>query len=118
MSKFNPVSSLSIVLGTVVATGAGLAHASDNPFSMSPISVGYTVADNDSTEGKCGAKAFGIMDTNKDGSISRAEFDAHKDGMFRKMDTNGDGSISKEEMQAAMKAHKHAEGNCGANKAQ
>jgi uncharacterized low-complexity protein len=112
MSKLNSVSSFGIVLGTVVATGMGLAQASDSPFAMSPLPTDLTVAANESTEGKCGeakcgAKAFSHMDTNKDGKISKAEFDTHKNAMFQQMDTNGDGSISKEEMQAAMKAHRH-----------
>jgi uncharacterized low-complexity protein len=123
MSKFNPVSSLGIVLGTIVATNTGLAQASSNPFGMSPLATGYTLAANESMEGKCGeakcgAKAFVHMDSDKDGKITKAEFDTHKDAMFRKMDANGDGSISKDEMQAAMKARKHTEGTCGANKAQ
>jgi len=115
MSKNNPVSSFGIVLGTVVATGVGLAQASDSPFAMSPLATGYTVAAGENMEGKCGeakcgAKAFAHMDTNKDGKITKEEFDTHKNAMFQKMDANGDGSISKEEMQAAMKAHRqHAD---------
>lgn len=44
-----------------------------------------------------------MMDTNKDGAISRAEFDAHSNDKFAKMDKNKDGTISKDEIDA-MKA--------------
>ena len=56
--------------------------------------------------GKCGEGACGMdkMDTNKDGKISKAEYDAaHKNGggNFAKHDTNKDGFISAAEMKAA-----------------
>src|SRR5690348_4645322 len=111
MSKFHQITSFSMVLGTAALSGS--AHAGDNPFALSPLPSAYAVAAADS-EGRCGAKAFEAMDTNKDGKISKEEFNAHKDAMFRKMDTNGDGYISKEEMMAMR--HKHGEGSCGASK--
>ena len=40
---------------------------------------------------------FKKIDTNEDGSFSRAEFDAMYHERFEKMDVNGDGAISKEE---------------------
>jgi uncharacterized low-complexity protein len=63
-------------------------------------------------EGKCG---FDKIDTNKDGRISRAEYDAaHKNGggNFAGHDTNKDGFISRDEMKAAHEG-KCGEGKCG-----
>ena len=70
-------------------------------------------------EGKCG---FDKLDTNKDGKISKAEYDAaHKDGgNFAKHDTNKDGFISADEFKAAHEgkcgAAKGGEGKCGGDK--
>jgi len=61
-------------------------------------------------EGKCGVAA---MDSDKDGKVSRAEFDAaHADkaGMFDEIDTNRDGFMDAEESKA------HHEGRCGSDK--
>ncbi len=66
-------------------------------------------------EGKCG---FDMMDTNKDGKISKAEYDAaHKNGggNFAKHDGNKDGFISRDEMKAAHEG-KCGEGKCGGDK--
>lgn len=43
---------------------------------------------------------FPAMDTNKDGQISKAEWKAHSDDMFKRMDTNNDGKITRAEYQA------------------
>ncbi len=72
-------------------------------------------------EGKCGEGACGMdkMDTNKDGKISKAEYDAaHKNGGgdFAKHDTNKDGFISAAEMKATHHEGKGAEGKCGEGK--
>lgn len=83
--------------------------------------------------GSCGAKAgkheggcgMAMMDTNKDGKVSRAEFDATHAGMFTRVDTNKDGSIDAAEMKAHHESHKgaakpaaakSAEGKCGEGK--
>jgi len=42
-----------------------------------------------------------MMDTNKDGMISKEEMRAHSDMMFAKSDTNNDGMISAEEMKVS-----------------
>jgi hypothetical protein len=55
-------------------------------------------------EGKGGP--VGMMDTDKDGSISRAEWDAFHAEMFQKIDTNGDGLLSADEFKAAHKKMK------------
>ena len=68
-------------------------------------------------EGGCG---MAMMDTNKDGKVTRAEFDATHAGMFTKIDTNKDGAIDATEMkahhQARMGASKAGEGKCGEGK--
>ena len=51
--------------------------------------------------GHGGKKLMEQADTNKDGSISKAEFTAGAVSRFDKMDADKDGSISKEERQAA-----------------
>ncbi|GAB3386145.1 HvfA family oxazolone/thioamide-modified RiPP metallophore [Lysobacter fragariae] len=66
-------------------------------------------------EGNCGAKAISMMDTDKDGKVSRAECTAHHDAMFTKADTNGDGYITSDEADAMMKSMH--EGKCGGDKA-
>lgn len=43
---------------------------------------------------------FKEMDTNGDGMVSKAEFDAAHDKFFKEMDANGDGQLSPEEMKA------------------
>ena len=42
-------------------------------------------------------------DTNGDGSVSKAEFDAAHMAMFDKADANGDGTVTNEERRAAFK---------------
>src|SRR5688500_17736103 len=109
MSKSH-IKPLAIALGAAIASGAGLAQA-DNPFGLSPLSSGYTVAghgagEGSCGEGKCGAdKKFEAMDTNKDGKVSGEEHAAHADAKFKKADANSDGSVSKDEMEAMMKKH-------------
>ena len=39
------------------------------------------------------ANRFAPMDTNRDGTVSEAEFLADHDAMFAKMDRNGDGRV-------------------------
>lgn len=48
----------------------------------------------------CG-KHFAEMDTNKDGTISKKEFDAFHNKHFKELDANHDGKVTQEEMQAA-----------------
>lgn len=66
-------------------------------------------------EGNCGAKAMSMMDTDKDGKVSRAECAAYHDAMFTKADTNGDGFVTSDEADAMMKSMH--EGKCGGDKA-
>jgi len=61
-------------------------------------------------DGKHQVKKFEKMDENKDGSVTKAEFDAMHQAHFVKMDQNKDGAISSDEMKAfheAMHAEHH-----------
>jgi hypothetical protein len=49
------------------------------------------------------SRMFKDVDTNGDGSISRAEFDAFHAKRFKEMDANGDGKITLDEMKAEHK---------------
>lgn len=111
------------------------AIAAGSMFSMQAMAHGYmqdTAAPTKANhEGSCG---MAKMDTDKDGRLSRAEFDAAHKGSkatFASQDGNGDGFITKAEMDvhdasmkkgaakpmddAAMKKMK-AEGKCGEGK--
>ena len=52
------------------------------------------------------ARTFGSLDTNKDGSIQRAEIAAHADlaAKFKGADKNSDGKLSRSEYDAMAKA--------------
>lgn len=58
------------------------------------------------SDGPCPAVEgrFRELDSNKDGFISKAEFDRQHGRRFNEMDSNKDGKISLEEMQAAHEA--------------
>lgn len=79
-----------IALATSVSAFTGLTHAE-------PIT-----ADKKTAYEHCDHKAGKMdgLDGNKDGSISKTEFDAFHNLHFTEMDKNKDGNISKEEMQA------------------
>lgn len=147
---------VALALGAAVATGTLLAGSM---FSMQAMAGGYMqeagaktmAAEGKCGEGKCGGDkakrdaASGMatgkrqhkphmmsaMDTDKDGRMSRAEFNAaHKgsEGKFSAYDGNGDGFISQPEMDAhhaamapgkiAKEQHGKAmaEGKCGEGK--
>lgn len=150
MSQSNK--SLALVIGAAVATGS---LVGGSLFSMQAMAHGYMqdapaaakTAEGKCGEGKCGgskadaAKAsheggcgMAKMDTDKDGRLSRAEFDAAHKGSEEKFaahDGDGDGFITQAEMDAhhasmkqgdakakddaAMKKMQ-AEGKCGEGK--
>ena len=51
-----------------------------------------------------GGMMMRMADTNGDGSITRAEFDAALEARFAKMDANGDGVVTQDERKAARDA--------------
>jgi len=53
---------------------------------------------------------FAMMDTDKDGKVTKAEFTAAEDQMFSKADANGDGVITADEMQAGHHRHHGQDG--------
>jgi len=46
----------------------------------------------------CGKNMGAMMDTDKDGKVSKDEFTKHHDEMFAQMDTNKDGTLDQSEM--------------------
>jgi uncharacterized low-complexity protein len=112
---------------TVAFSGIAFAAQVDNPFSATPLSSGYQVAQADKAkeascgadkmaDGTCGGMKTGagkcgisMADANKDGKVSRAEADKHHAAMFNDMDANKDGFIDKDEMM------KMKHGSCGAD---
>ena len=138
---------IALAIGTAVATGTLVAGSL---FSLQAMASGYMQdapkAEAKAAEGKCGEGKCGEgmarrdaasgqatgkrthkphtmagMDTDKDGRLSRAEFDAAHKGMEEKFgahDGDGDGFITQAEMDkhhADMKKAK-AEGKCGEGK--
>ena len=125
---------VALVLGAAVATGTLVAGSL---FSMQAMANGYMQdapkAEAKATEGKCGEGKCGEgkcggskpadakhaheggcgmakMDTDKDGRLSRAEFDAAhkgKEEKFASHDLDGDGFISQAEMDAHHLRHRH-----------
>ena len=110
---------VAIALGTALAGGLVL---SGSAFAMQPLAQGYLLSaqdaattatgDDKAKEGKCG---MDVMDSDKDGKVSRAEFDAkHADkadqAKFDKIDANKDGFVDAAEGKA------HMEGSCGGDK--
>lgn len=74
------------------------------------------LADHDTSNGQCerhGKGMFSEADTNKDGSIDKAEAQAMHEKHFNKMDANHDGKLSEEEVKAgkhgAMSKHDKGE---------
>ena len=141
--------SVALAIGAVVTTGA---LAAGSLFSMDAMAHGYmqdaaktTATEGKCGEGKCGAGMMGgdakkpaakadheggcgmaKMDTDKDGRLSHAEFDAAHKGKEEKFaghDLDGDGFITQAEMDkhhADMKAKgdgkAKTEGKCGEGK--
>lgn len=81
---------ISLFLGTAaialgLGTGALLAQTAGPKPGMAP---------------QRGALFFQQMDADKDGKVTKAEFDAYRAATFKAADKNGDGSISREEFAA------------------
>ena len=121
---------------TLSPANAEIAVTAENPFSMQPLSSGYTLlAESKCGEGKCGGGNCGggksggekgkkhrcgmvRMDADGDGKVSREEFMQGHEVMFEEIDANGDGYIDREERRAHKK-HKKGhmkQGKCGGGK--
>jgi len=112
---------LAFAVGAALVGGIAL---STSAFAMTELSSGYMVAASQAApgeagkkdaEGKCGEGKCGIevMDTDKDGKVSSAEFAAKHEGdttKFAAHDANKDGFITADEVKA------HKEGKCGGEK--
>lgn len=81
-----------ITLGAGLALAATAALAGDKPAGKPGDRVEERVVVMVSGDGPGG------MDADKDGSVSRAEFNAMHDRMWAKLDRNGDGKLGKDEM--------------------
>jgi uncharacterized low-complexity protein len=114
---------LTVAIGTAFAAslaGAPVASADENPFAAHNLGKGYMVADaQKGMEGKCGMGKCGVgkcgaqmMDTDKDGKVSKDEYMKHHEAVFTKMDASKDGTLEDSEMgMGKMKG-----GNCGGMK--
>ncbi|WP_430230121.1 hypothetical protein [Nitrosomonas communis] len=109
MSKRKSIISVAAVSAFAVTVSiAPIASAADNPFSMQPMEKGYMVAEAPKNgDKKAGENRYGAVmaDTNKDGKVTKEEWDNHHDAMFEHMDANKDGVVDKDEMDK-MKAEK------------
>jgi len=105
---------VALAIGATLAGGLALSGAA---FASTQLAQGYLLGAQDAVptadkakEGGCGVTA---MDSDKDGKVSRAEFEAMHDGqgaVFDEIDTNKDGFMDADEGKA------HSEGRCGSDK--
>ncbi len=93
---------------------AGTASAQTKPTSTAPSSASTATPAPGSRHAEWRQKFFDKIDTNHDGTISRAEYQAWVDSRFDKIDTNGDGSVNADEVAtspvAVNRVQKRAEG--------
>lgn len=80
------------------------------------------LADHDASGDRCERQGKGMFteaDTNKDGSIDKAEAQAMHEKRFNKMDANHDGKLSPDEMKACKRSNgaMHDKGSMGFKKA-
>lgn len=130
----NSKSTLSMAIGSAFCASMIMApdtQADGNPFAMQSLSSGYMMADmGKGMDGKCGgmmekraSRAPGdskcgmdVMDTDKDGKVSKEEYMKAQQVKFEAMDANKDGVIDADEMKRASGtggAKKATEGKCG-----
>ena len=88
---------------------AGAAVAADDAKNKSETkaqSSGTMKSDTKASSGATKERTFASLDTNKDGSIQRAEIAAHADlaAKFKDADKNSDGKLSRSEYDAMAKA--------------
>jgi hypothetical protein len=85
---------VSAALALVLAGTAALAAPGDTPAPQ------QTAPQQSAPAERGGRAPSGLMryDTNKDGVVDRAEWQAGQEKRFRRLDTNGDGKLTKEEL--------------------
>jgi hypothetical protein len=91
----------SLILGfSLAALAAGQAYAADDKKADAKAQTGAAA-----TAGASAPQSFESLDTNKDGSIARAEAAAHADlaMKFKDHDKDSDGKLSREEYDAMSK---------------
>ena len=132
MSKKQAIRPVTVALGavfTVSLANITASNAAENPFSMTPLSSGYTtLAEGKCGEGKCGAAkgakgregkcGMGRMDADADGKVTKDEFMKGHEVMFEKIDQNADGVIDQTERETHMTKMREfmKEGKCGPGK--
>ncbi|HZW18115.1 MAG TPA: hypothetical protein VFF71_04830 [Luteimonas sp.] len=110
---------VALAIGATLAGGLAL---SGSAFASTPLAQGYLLGAQEAgtaaadahadkkKEGSCGVAA---MDSDKDGKVSRTEFEAMHAGqgaVFDEIDTDKDGFMDADESKA------HSEGRCGSDK--
>lgn len=114
MSKSTSMNPLALAMGAAFVTslaGASVANATENPFGMTELSNGYTVAESNMKEGKCGAKHVKEKEGKCGGSMSK---DTMKEGMSK--DKMKEGKCGGEKAKKIKKEGKCGEGKCGGSK--
>ena len=108
MRKILPTLLASALFGACALSVAGTALAAD------PTATGTTAPTPGAKRAQFRQQFFNKIDTNGDGVISRAEYQAWVDGRFDKLDSNGDGSVDANEIASspatAARVEKRAEG--------
>jgi opacity protein-like surface antigen len=93
---------------------AGAASAATPATSTTPSASATAAPSPGSRHAAWRQKFFDQIDTNHDGTISRAEYQAWVDGRFAKLDANGDGAVNADEIAtspaAVERVQKRAEG--------
>ncbi|ARO86930.1 hypothetical protein EBAPG3_003615 [Nitrosospira lacus] len=105
----NKKTMISLAVGSAFAAALGaapLASGADSPFIVQSLDRGTMLAYADrvdpnkygggakSGEGRCG---MSMVDTNKDGKVTKQEFLKHHEAIFDRMDTNKDGAVDQPE---------------------
>lgn len=105
----NKKTMISLAVGSAFAASLGavpLASAADSPFTAQSLDKGTMLAYADkvdpnkygggakSGEGRCG---MSMVDTNKDGKVTKQEFMKHHEAIFDRMDANKDGAVDQPE---------------------
>lgn len=125
----NKKTMISLAVGSAFAATLGTvtsASAADSPFNVQSLEKGIVLAYADkvdpnkygggakSGEGRCG---MSMVDTNKDGKVTKQEFLKHHEAIFDRMDTNKDGAVDQPEADSyggARPSAPHAPGGPGA----